>query len=241
MEIKNIKNKILVIGSEGGFLSSVTKLLETDFEVITAKTGDEALSSARLSRPKALVLGFLEPRGTSFSLHQKLRSGWITKHIPLIVVDVQNPAEPQKSWSQEEAMQMEADDYISIVPKGDMNLSRLLEAGGLTETIRLRLQKKSNLLKAAILDPDTFCITWEQIPGRGAFEIQQEQVFDNVIQAASGGKVHGVSVTDNPGGNPALSTEMICAQIKKANMEPVVHLAVRDKNRNTIESMLYGL
>ena len=59
--------------------------------------------------------------------------------------------------------------------------------------------------------------------------------------AAKGGKIHGISVTDNPGGNPALSTEMLCAEIKKSHMEPLVHLACRDKNRNSIESMLYGI
>ena len=91
------------------------------------------------------------------------------------------------------------------------------------------------------MDPRVFCVTWEQIPCRGAFEVQQEKVFENVMRAAAGGKVHAISVTDNPGGNPALSTEMLCAQIKKANMEPLVHLACRDKNRNEIESMLYGV
>jgi methylenetetrahydrofolate reductase (NADPH) len=55
------------------------------------------------------------------------------------------------------------------------------------------------------------------------------------------GKVHAISVTDNPGGNPAISTEMLCTEIKKLGIEPLVHLAFRDKNRNQCESLLYGL
>jgi len=55
------------------------------------------------------------------------------------------------------------------------------------------------------------------------------------------GKIHAVSVTDNPGGNPAISTEMLCTEIKKLGIEPLVHLAFRDKNRNQCESLLYGL
>ncbi|MBW2058205.1 MAG: methylenetetrahydrofolate reductase C-terminal domain-containing protein [Deltaproteobacteria bacterium] len=116
-----------------------------------------------------------------------------------------------------------------------------MESVQLPEKISTRLSERTNSLKEAILDPETFCVTWEQIPGRGAFEIQQEQVIDNVAKAAESGRIHAVSVTDNPGGNPALSTEMLCAEIKKLGVEPLVHLACRDKNRSEIESMLYGV
>jgi methylenetetrahydrofolate reductase (NADPH) len=142
-------------------------------------------------------------------------------------------------------MRMEAEDYLSIdfsraPPDGPAMLAQLRSAG-LREVLGGKLRRRANLLKEAILDPQTFCVTWEQIPGRGAFEFQQEKLIENVVLAAEGGKIHAISVTDNPGGNPALSTEMLCAQIKKTGMEPLVHLACRDKNRNEIESMLYGV
>jgi len=98
--------------------------------------------------------------------------------------------------------------------------------------------ERESVLKEKLLDPNAFCITWEQIPGRGAFELQHEEVIDNVAKAAAGGKIDAISVTDNPGGNPALSTEMLCVQIKNAGMEPLAHLACRDKNRSEIESLL---
>jgi methylenetetrahydrofolate reductase (NADPH) len=65
--------------------------------------------------------------------------------------------------------------------------------------------------------------------------------MDNVAKAADSGIIQGISVTDNPGGNPAISTEMLCAEIKRLGVEPMVHLACRDKNRTQMESMLYGL
>jgi methylenetetrahydrofolate reductase (NADPH) len=138
-------------------------------------------------------------------------------------------------------MQMDAEDYLSIVPGDVGSLAQSMEALNLTEKIDLKLGEKKNPLKEAILDPHVFCVTWEQIPGRGAYEIQQEQVFDNVAKVAELGKIHAMSVTDNPGGNPAISTEMLCAEIKRVGAEPLVHLACRDKNRSQIESMLYGL
>jgi methylenetetrahydrofolate reductase (NADPH) len=100
---------------------------------------------------------------------------------------------------------------------------------------------EANRLKESLLDRDTFCITWELVAGKGAFEKQQETILQNAQVAAKGNKVHGISVTDNPSGNPAISSEMLCAEIVKLGIEPLVHLALRDKNRNEVESLLYGL
>ena len=100
---------------------------------------------------------------------------------------------------------------------------------------------EANRLKNAVIDPGTFCITWEQVAGTGAFEKQQEIIFQNAQRAAREGKVHGISIADSPSGNPAISSEMLCAEIRRLGIEPLVHLALRDKNRNQVESLLYGL
>ncbi|MCJ7641116.1 MAG: methylenetetrahydrofolate reductase C-terminal domain-containing protein [Desulfobacterales bacterium] len=233
--------KVLVVGSIPDFHQLVGKSLENRFDVIYASNENEGLSKARTERPQVLILGYLDPRGSSFRLHKKLREGWITKHIPQLVVDVHFSGEPEKAWTPQEAMQMDLEDYLLIAPGDVISLTESIEALNLTEKIDAKLGEKANALREAILDPKTFCVTWEQIPGRGAFEMQQEQVFDNVARAAELGKIHALSVTDNPGGNPAISTEMLCAEIKRVGAEPLVHLACRDKNRSEIESMLYGL
>ncbi len=241
MEKTSGRARVLVVGSEPEFLEMIGKSLGDQIELLFARNEHEGLSMARTERPDAILLGYLEPRGTSFKLHRRLRGGWITKHIPLLVVDLRLPEQPHKAWTSQEAMQMDAEDYFSITPDDTASLSRLMESVGLMEKISTKLSERANPLRDAILDENTFCVTWEQIPGRGAFEMQQEHVIDNVARAADGGKIHAISVTDNPGGNPALSTEMLCAEIKKSGMEPLVHLACRDKNRSEIESMLYGL
>lgn len=93
----------------------------------------------------------------------------------------------------------------------------------------------------AVTDPEIFCVTWEQVPGRGAIEQQQETIISNAAAAAASGRIHAVGITDNPGGNPSLSVELLCAEIKRLGIDPLVHFACRDKNRNAIESLLYGL
>ncbi len=50
-----------------------------------------------------------------------------------------------------------------------------------------------------------------------------------------------ISVTDNPGGNPAIATDILCAEIRKAGIEPLVHIAFRDRSRNQAESLLFQL
>ncbi|MCR4394578.1 MAG: methylenetetrahydrofolate reductase C-terminal domain-containing protein, partial [Dehalococcoidales bacterium] len=100
---------------------------------------------------------------------------------------------------------------------------------------------RTNQLKNSILDPNIFCLTWEQIPGQGAFETRQELVLENASKAARGGKICAISIVDNPGGNPAIATEVLCSEIRKLGIEPMVHLAFRDKSRNQVESLLYQL
>ena len=109
------------------------------------------------------------------------------------------------------------------------------------EAVQKPLQDNSNSFKETILNPYVFCVTWEQIPGRGAFEVSQQEVIENARKAAGKGKIHAVTISDNPGGNPAMSSEMFSAEIKRLGIEPLVHLALRDKNRNECESLLYGL
>jgi len=233
--------KVLIVSSIPDFHQVVGKSLEDRFQVVYASNEGEGLSKARMERPDALILGYLDPRGSSFRLHKKLREGWITKHIPQLVVDLHFPGQPEKAWTPQEAMQMDAEDYLLLSPEDFGSVAESIEALGLPDKIDVKLSERANPLKEAILNRGVFCVTWEQIPGRGAFEIQQEQVFDNIRKAAELGKIHAISVTDNPGGNPAISTEMLCAEVKRVGTEPLVHLACRDKNRSQIESMLYGL
>ncbi|MBN1643772.1 MAG: methylenetetrahydrofolate reductase C-terminal domain-containing protein [Dehalococcoidales bacterium] len=101
--------------------------------------------------------------------------------------------------------------------------------------------RKTNTFKEAVLNPDVFCVTWEQTPGKGALEAQQNEALENARKAAGSNKIHAISVTDNPSGIPSMSSEMLCAEIKRLGVEPLAHFALRDKNRNECESLLYGL
>ncbi len=99
----------------------------------------------------------------------------------------------------------------------------------------------NNPFNKALLDPQMFAVSWELVPGRGAKEAAQERTLALAQRAAAGGKIHAVSLTDNPGGTPAMSADFMGTEIKKMGIEPLVHLTCKDKNRNQIESQLYAL
>jgi len=231
--------KILVVSSVPDLAEITEKAVSGSFEVAYASNEQEGLEKARKEMPDMIVLGYIEPQGTAFNLHRKLRGGWITKNIPLLIVDLYPQDQSRRVLTMEEGLQIEADEYIA--GEDYEAISRLLEPARFREKLDTRLRERVNTFKEALLDPNTFCVTWEQIAGRGAFEMQQEEIIDKVYEAVQGGIANGISVTDNPGGNPAISTEMLCIEIKKLGIEPLVHLACRDKNRNEMESMLYGL
>src|SRR5690606_8504436 len=60
-------------------------------------------------------------------------------------------------------------------------------------------------------------------------------------QAAKGGKVHALTITDNPGGNPAMLADYLGMEVFQKGIEPLVHFTCKDKNRNQMESQLYAL
>jgi methylenetetrahydrofolate reductase (NADPH) len=93
----------------------------------------------------------------------------------------------------------------------------------------------------AMIDKDTFGVVWELVPGRGATEREQEAVIASAGQAARGGKIHAITITDNAGGNPAISAEMLGVEVNKLGIEPLVHFSCKDKSRNQLEAMLHGM
>ena len=76
---------------------------------------------------------------------------------------------------------------------------------------------------------DVFSVTWELVPGRGAREKAQDVVFASAEKAAKGGRIHALTITDNPGGHPALAAEMLGVEINKLGIEPLVHFTCKDK------------
>jgi methylenetetrahydrofolate reductase (NADPH) len=227
------ENRLILTVSNTPELAEATRNAVLDKGVVleSAVNEEEGLNKIREKHPDIIILGVLEPEGAVQKFYNQLRQGWISHHASIVVVEsgtTNQPISPNIDRGIPES------DRISI--KGEV-----LSANRLKETIERKFRERRNKLKAALLDHSKFCLAWEQIPGLGAFEVRQEQVLENARKAAQGGKVCAISITDNPGGNPAIATDVLCAEIRQSGIEPIVHIAFRDRSRNQAESLLYQL
>ena len=91
------------------------------------------------------------------------------------------------------------------------------------------------------LERKEFVVTCEIIPGRGAAEPEQEKEFAEARRIWDTGLVHAISITDNPGGNPALLADTVGLDFAQKGVTPLVHFTCKDRSRNQIQAQLYAL
>ena len=94
---------------------------------------------------------------------------------------------------------------------------------------------------ATLLEAGTFVVTCEMIPGRGANEAHQSKELEEARKLAASGRIHAMSITDNPGGNPALLADCFAEDLLACGITPLVHMSCKDRNRCQMESQLWAL
>jgi methylenetetrahydrofolate reductase (NADPH) len=232
--------QILVISRDAALVELVRKAAEDNVTVDSAVDAAAGMNRLAETRPDVIVLGPLDAARSLLGLYRDLREGWISHHASLVIAEF-NDAENTFRLLSDEDLTMGIGGYAFLGGPGSpfQPLHDFIPA--LKETIRRKLKARENRFRNSMLTPDKFCLVWEQIPGPGAFELRQETVLENARKAARSDKVCAISITDNPGGNPAIATDVLCAEILKACIEPLVHIAMRDKSRNQAESLLFQL
>ncbi len=87
-----------------------------------------------------------------------------------------------------------------------------------------------------LMNPENFVVTIELVPGRESFGRSTDTLVGIAKDAFSDGRVSAVSITDNPGGNPSLSPDVLGYEIFRLGLDVIVHFTCRDTNRVGIES-----
>ena len=87
-----------------------------------------------------------------------------------------------------------------------------------------------------LLNTDDFMVTLELVPGKESIGRSVDTVMGIAKDSFSDGRTSAVSITDNPGGNPSLSPDVIGHEIFKVGMDVIVHFTCRDLNRVGMES-----
>ena len=78
-----------------------------------------------------------------------------------------------------------------------------------------------------ILSPEKFVVTLELVPGREASGRSVDTVVGIARDAYADKRISAVSMTDNPGGNPALSPDVLGYEIFKIGMDVIVHFTAQ--------------
>ncbi len=237
MTLSHNHDRILIVGQDAGLIDTVRQAVGSAATIDLASTPAEAIERVKTTRPAIVLLLGSGLTDAMTPFHQELRQGWISRHSSVLLL------KPAPSG---DGFVLLGEDYLdaelAVRPAPPPNpIPRSQLSAGLRERVAATLRGRRNTLADSLREPGGLCLIWEQIPGLGSFEKRQETVLDNARKAAAGGKICAISVTDNPGGNPAIATEILSGEIRKLGVEPLVHVAFRDRSRNQCESLLYQL
>jgi methylenetetrahydrofolate reductase (NADPH) len=92
----------------------------------------------------------------------------------------------------------------------------------------------------SLTDRDEFTVTFELVPGRGSRGGVYRRALEFAAAAIADGRIREVSITENAGGHPAASPEVMGTEIKAMGLDVIVHLSCKDRNRNQMESQLFS-
>lgn len=95
------------------------------------------------------------------------------------------------------------------------------------------------MLKTALQRPHEFIITYELVPGQSSSGRRVERMLDFARHVKADGRVSALSVTDNPGGSPALAPAAIGEELLNIGIDPLIHFSLKDKNRDQVVSHIY--
>ncbi len=101
-------------------------------------------------------------------------------------------------------------------------------------------QQKNEL--ALLFNSSEFVITFELVPSRSTRTRQYKDIINFISKVSKENlPIKVFTITDNAGGNPALTPSVLGNDLKTMGFIPIVHFSCKDKNRNAIESKLFAL
>ena len=82
----NKKNSVLIVDDEEANVFTLTQILEKDFELYTAVSGQGAVNAAKMFTPDLILLDILMPDMDGYEVFAELQDNVLTKDIPIIFI-----------------------------------------------------------------------------------------------------------------------------------------------------------
>ena len=193
--------KILIVDDEPDFLLALQRTLEAKlYQVATASNKAEVQERIKTIDPDVIILGTMTPRGEAFSLHQWLRQHPKTKDLPVLVIDAAPEKQLIKGWRKDEAMVMEAEDYIA----------KPIEPASMAVRTQAVLERAAKRIKVLIVDDHSVVrdgiravltlqkdieVVGEAVNGKDALEKTRQLLPDVVIMDIVMPEMDGLEAT----------------------------------------------
>jgi diguanylate cyclase (GGDEF)-like protein len=158
------KQRILVVDDERFNLNVLADLLKTDYTVILAKNGDQALERAKKQPPDLILLDIMMPGMDGYQTLKALKENQTTREIPVIFITALGGGEDE-----EKGLLLGAVDYIIKPFQPAIVLARI--------KIHLKIVRQRKLLESiALLDGLT------EIPNHRSFTERFTQEWQRAMR-----------------------------------------------------------
>ena len=139
---------MLVIDCENSLADAARRAFTGVSFVTCATQEDDGMRQAQADQPDIILLGYLEPRGTSHRLAARLATEPATAQIPLLVVDVRPEEFASKGWRWSDGFSHNIKGYLWR-PVGAAELRRtaegVLQRGGAMNLAEVATQTEEML------------------------------------------------------------------------------------------------
>ena len=100
----------------------------------------------------------------------------------------------------------------------------------------------NHTFRELLTETKTFAFVVEIVTTRGLMvEKKGMRVLSLARRLCEYGRIHALSITDNPGGNAMLSPDTLGTDLISRGQETIIHLSCKDWNRNALQSRAWEL
>jgi CheY-like chemotaxis protein len=109
------RSKILLVDDDPDVRQAISDVLESrDYQVVTARDGEEALEKLKGEKPDLMILDLLMPRMDGFAVCRELQDpSWSEyKKIPVLVLTAVREGASRRRYQLETGQTLDVDDYL---------------------------------------------------------------------------------------------------------------------------------
>jgi len=109
------KTKILIVDDDPDILVAIGAVLEArDYQVATARDGEEGLAKLKEEKPDLMILDLLMPRKDGFAVCKELKDPrWLKySNVPILILTSIREEVSRRRYELETGLSLDVDDYV---------------------------------------------------------------------------------------------------------------------------------